>query len=139
MRHLHTALNVEDRVAALIRKQKLLHYPEGTSIAGMSRPTVCHAYANHMPGVLREHSFDQKRKNADQWIRNIHFFDDMQQHYLILCCTEAQAKEFQRAQFLQMDMSFKMVQGKTNVFSISGWNPETHRMSYICIGYVAAS
>lgn len=31
---LHQSLTVEDRVAALLRKQKLLTYPEGSSLAG---------------------------------------------------------------------------------------------------------
>lgn len=35
LRVLHKSLNVEDRVAALIRKHRLLTYPEGTSLAGM--------------------------------------------------------------------------------------------------------
>jgi hypothetical protein len=34
LRALHQSLNVEDRVAALIRKQKILQYPEGSSLAG---------------------------------------------------------------------------------------------------------
>lgn len=35
LRALHSSLNVEDRVSALIRKQRLLHYPQGTDIAGI--------------------------------------------------------------------------------------------------------
>jgi len=31
---LHKSLNIEDKIAALIRKQKLLVYPEGSSLAG---------------------------------------------------------------------------------------------------------
>lgn len=77
--------------------------------------------------MLREYSFDQK-KSDDHWIRDVYFFDSTQQKYLVLCCTDAQAKAFQQAEFLQMDMSFKMVQGNVNVFSISGWNPQTQRM-----------
>lgn len=31
---IHKSLNVEDRITALIRKQRLLAYPEGTALAG---------------------------------------------------------------------------------------------------------
>ncbi len=31
---LHQSLNIEDRIASLIRKQKLLTYPQGSSLAG---------------------------------------------------------------------------------------------------------
>lgn len=37
-------------------------------------------------------------------------------------------KRFTKAQCLEMDLALKMVQGKTNVFSISGWNNDTKRM-----------
>ena len=34
LRNLHQSLNIEDRITALIRKQKLLSFPAGTSLAG---------------------------------------------------------------------------------------------------------
>jgi hypothetical protein len=37
LRALHQSLNVEDRIAALIRKQKTFLYPEGSSLAGKLR------------------------------------------------------------------------------------------------------
>jgi hypothetical protein len=100
-------LNIEDRITSLIRKQRLFHYPEGTDLAG----------------VLREYKFDQTRPYG-QWIRNIHFLDEAATQYIILCCTDAQANFFQEAEFIQIDLSFKMVHGNTNVFSISGWSEE---------------
>lgn len=36
LRALHKTLNVEDKVAALVRKQRLLCYPRGTALAGTS-------------------------------------------------------------------------------------------------------
>jgi hypothetical protein len=33
---LRQALNVKDRMAGLIRKQRLLNYPDGTSLAGIN-------------------------------------------------------------------------------------------------------
>lgn len=34
LRSLHKVLNIKDKVASLIRKERLLHYPARTSIAG---------------------------------------------------------------------------------------------------------
>jgi len=45
---LHQSLNIEDRVAALIRKQKLLTYPEGSSLAGKHESGIFCAYTKHM-------------------------------------------------------------------------------------------
>ena len=73
-------------------------------------------------GILREYSFDRLKDSDRQWIRDVYFFDEC--HFLIICCTYAQAKAFTKVQCIEMDMSFKMVQGKTNVFSISAWNAE---------------
>jgi hypothetical protein len=76
-------------------------------------------------GVLREYRFDRLRDSDEQWIRKIHYFDD--DHYLIICCTYAQAKAFSQIQCIEMDLSFKMVQGSTNLYSITGWNEESKR------------
>ena len=84
-------------------------------------------------GVLREFSIDQHKENTEQWIRAIHNFDD--KHFLIVCCTYAQAKAFQRVECIEMDLSFKMVQGKTNVFSIAGWDENSKRMHILCNAY----
>lgn len=82
--------------------------------------------------MLREFEFD-KRRASGNWIRNVHFFDEMKTQYLIICCTDAQAQEFQNVQMIEMDLSFKMVQGKTNVFSISAWNTTIRRISHLSI------
>ena len=70
LREMHSSLHVEDRVSALIRKQRLLAYPGGTDIAG----------------VLREFEFDQEKKIEEQWIRDVHFFNDNHEHFMIICC-----------------------------------------------------
>ncbi|KAN0068226.1 hypothetical protein V8E54_013796, partial [Elaphomyces granulatus] len=116
LRALHQSLKVEDRVSALIRKQKILQYPEGSSLAG----------------VIRE-CFDQLRSCDEHWIRKIHSFDD--EHLLIICFTYGQAKAFTK-ECLEMDLAFKMVQGKTNVFSISGWNNDTKRINVYCYAFL---
>ena len=84
-------------------------------------------------GVLREFSIDQYKENTEQWIRAIHNFDD--EHFLIVCCTYAQAKAFQRVTCIEMDLSFKMVQGKTNLFSIAGWDENSKRIHSLCHAY----
>jgi len=132
---LHQSLNIEDRIAALIRKQKLLVYPEGSSLAGEYEFTIFHAHAKYMlePGVLREYTFDRLQDSDKQWIHKIHFFDE--DHFLVICCTYAQAKAFVQVQCMEMDLSFKMIQGKTNVFSICGWNEDTKRKLNTCVAY----
>jgi hypothetical protein len=115
---LHASLNIEDHISSLIRKERLLHYHDGTDIAG----------------VLREFDFDQKRP-YDQWIREVFFFDNDFKHYIILCCTDQQANAFQEAQFIQVDLSFKMIQGKANVFNIAGWNEEHQRKLSLPLAY----
>ncbi len=71
------------------------------------------------------YAFDRLRDSDDQWIRKIHFFDE--EHFLVICCTYAQAKAFVQVQCMEMDLSFKMIQGSTNVFSISNWNEDAKR------------
>jgi len=84
------------------------------------------AYAKHMSaGVQREYAFDRLQDSDEQWIRKIHFFDD--ENFLIVCCTYAQAKAFTSVQCLEMDLSFKMVQGTPNVFSLATWNEDVKR------------
>lgn len=70
--------------------------------------------------VLREHDLDRPQPNEEQWLRDVHFYDD--KHYLILCCAFDQAIAFFDAQYIQMDLAFKMVAGDTKVFSIAGWS-----------------
>ena len=36
---------------------------------------------------------------------------------------------------IEIDLSFKMVQGKTNLFSICGWDDDAQRMFIICSVY----
>jgi len=113
LRYIHKSLHIEDKVTALIHKQRLLHYPQGTSLAG----------------VWREYQFDLTKSNDEQWIREVFFFDEQREHYLIICCTYEQAKLFQNVQHLEMDLAFKMVQGQTKVFSISAWNEQARSIS----------
>ena len=110
LRYIHKSLHIDDRVTALIHKQRLLYYPEGTSLAG----------------VWREYQFDLTKHVDDQWIREVYFFDENREHYLIICCTYEQAKLFQRVRHLEMDLAFKMVQGNTKLFTISGWNEQAN-------------
>ena len=41
---LHISLNIEDKIAALIWKQKLLKYPEKSSLADKHMHSICNAY-----------------------------------------------------------------------------------------------
>jgi hypothetical protein len=92
----------------MIHKEKLLKYPYGVTLAG----------------IWREFVFDQAKPSDEQWIREVYFFDEDREHFLIICCTYEQAKLFQKVQFLQMDLAFKMVQGKTKVFSLCSFDEQ---------------
>jgi hypothetical protein len=39
------------------------------------------------------------------------------------------------AKHIEIDLSFKIVQGKINVFSILGWDEDAKRMYSICLAY----
>jgi len=62
----------------------------------------------------------------------VYFFDKEKTQYLI-CCTNTQAQEFHNAETLEMDLSFKMVAGKTSVFSISAWDEKIQRRYIIFV------
>ena len=97
---------------------------------------ICLTYTNFILGVYCEYTFDQLKESDQQWIQDIYFFNDTKEKYLVLCCTYAQAKAFIKARFLQMDLAFKAVKGKTNVFSVAGWNPDIKRKFNIYSVYV---
>ena len=87
-------------------------------------------------GVEREHSFDQFKSKEDQWIRTIYYFDDeVYNYFIVICCTLRQAQALVKATALEIDLSFKMVAGKVNLFSISGWDDDTQRMLAIYDAY----
>jgi hypothetical protein len=120
LRELHDSLHCEDRITALILKQKLLLYPKGLDLAG----------------VLREYEFDQRRNPWEQWIRDVYFFDEDRQQFLIICCTYEQAKLFQAVQYIEMDLAFKMVHGKTNVFTIASYNQNADKINTYVYAYM---
>ena len=65
-------------------------------------------------GVWREYLIDRNLPSEEQFIRHIHSFDE--DHFMIICFTYTQAKEFFRHHCIQMDLAFKMVQGKINLY-----------------------
>lgn len=79
-----------------------------------------------MTAVEREFTKSSCRPSHEQWIRAFQWFNN-KENFIVICCTYAQAKAFRNAHCLEMDLSFKMVQGKTNVFSICGWQKQTKR------------
>ena len=62
----------------------------------------------------------------ERWLRRIIHIDD--EHWLIICCSYAQAMRFTEQNFIQIDVSFKMVQGKIQLFSLAGFDEEVNRM-----------
>jgi hypothetical protein len=112
LRHIHESLHIQDRITAMIHKEKLLRYPHCVTLAG----------------IWREYVVDQAKPSDEQWIRDVHFFDEDRKHFLIIFCTYEQAKLFQKVQFLEMDLAFKIVQGKTKVFLLSSFDEEAKCM-----------
>lgn len=84
----------------------------------------------YFPGVQREFQSDKLKSNDEQWIRDIFFTQD-QKHFIIVCCTALQARAYAKCEHIEMDMSFKMVAGKTNLFSLVGWDPCAKRRFYL--------
>ena len=72
------------------------------------------------PGATRELHLDQERHNEDQWIRAIRFLPNNE--FLIVLCTNNMAKAILSCIHLEMDISFKMVAGTTNLYSLVGWD-----------------
>jgi hypothetical protein len=120
LRDLHPSLLIEDRITALIKKQKLLQYPHGSDLAG----------------VQQEFEFERARQPEDQWIRDIYFFDEEKKYYMIICCSYAQAKAFTTVRHIEMDLAFKTVQGKTMVYSIAAYNPDARRINTYAYVYI---
>ncbi|KAL2816574.1 hypothetical protein BDW59DRAFT_153131 [Aspergillus cavernicola] len=59
-------------------------------------------------------------------------------YYIILCYSDTQANLFQETEFIQINLSFKIVNRKTNVFSISGWCEEHQGISETGIYAISA-
>ncbi|KAI1370044.1 hypothetical protein F4677DRAFT_460196, partial [Hypoxylon crocopeplum] len=114
LRGIHWALNIECTINALIRKERLLQYPAGTALAG----------------VQREFELDQKRSESERWIREISYLGIKKDisRYFVICITQKQASAFRDCAHIQMDLSFKMVHGQTNLYSVVGLNEITHEI-----------
>ena len=86
---------------------------------------------------MREQGIDNIKPREEQWIRRVFYFEDeIENYFLIVCCTLKQAQALIKAQALEMDLSFKMVHGKINLFSISGWDDDSRRRLCICSTYI---
>lgn len=133
---IHPGLYNEDSLGYLIRKQRLLQYPKGMHLAGrVFVPGILPAYAHIMLGVIREQQCDLLRPIAEQCIREIVYLNDAHDEWFILCSTDALLRDLHNAKFVQMDLSFKNVAGKPNIFSIVGWDEVTQRKLCICRPY----
>jgi hypothetical protein len=86
-------------------------------------------------GVIREFKANQLRGLEQRWIRYVGFHDNTEDQFFIVSCSFAQAKAFALIKGVEMDLSFKNVQGAANLFSISGWNEDCNRMLSICLAH----
>lgn len=86
-----------------------------------------------MLGVYREYTIDRYLDHESQWIRDFYWIDSI--HYIIICCTIKQAKAFQQQHHFEIDLSFKMIQGDVNLFSIVSWDDDANCKFSICYTY----
>lgn len=100
---IYLALNNTHVIQSMIRKERILQYPAGSWLAGVQREF----------DLGLNISLDQK------WIRSIEYYNDT--GFVITCCDVQQARAFVRQPMLEMDLSFKMVRGKTNLYSLKCW------------------
>ena len=68
---------------------------------------------------------DELLPREQRWIRDVGQIGSNPDKFYVVCCTYAQAIAFHRMRAVQMDLSFKMVAGKVNTFTIVGWNENT--------------
>lgn len=92
------------------------------------------AYADHiLTGCLREYKLDWHRAPHDPevWWRHVEKFGPQLQWHIIICFTYDQAMGLHdpSVKHLELDLSFKMIQGETNVFSIQSYNKQARRKS----------
>jgi hypothetical protein len=124
---LHDALNIQDTITAFIRRERLIQYPQGTHLQGILFAYTKHMLSLHSVGVIREFHLDREKHPEEQWIRAVRFLDN--EEYLIVLCTQKMAIAMLDCIHLEIDMSFKIVAGATNLFSLVGWDVYTKGMS----------
>ena len=89
---LHASFANMDRFAALIKKQTLLHYPEGREVQG----------------VIREYNLNHAHSES-RYIQRIYADQD---DIMILCFYDAQAEILLDQVSFEVDMSFKRIKTK---------------------------
>jgi hypothetical protein len=73
-------------------------------------------------GALLEFHLEKTHLNAsDRWIREIKVYESGQ--FFVVLCHQNQAKAFQQASILQIDVSYKMMKG-IETLTLSGWNKQ---------------
>lgn len=100
---------------------------------------ICQTRADSLirTGVLREYRVDQHRPPDDpsNWFRTVERFGEDDEGLIIVAFSYNQAMKLHEALHVDMDLSFKMIQGKTNLFSIDGWNDLAKSRSDRCLAY----
>ena len=125
-------------------KTELPSLYENNGYYSTQRDVILQVCAKHIPGlyftnvlgVLREFNLESQRPRDQQWIREVVVDEDK---YFIVCCTYAQATRFLSQKFAEIDLAYKMIQGKPTVFSIVGFDERVQRTYCICLSYVTCS
>ncbi|KAI2466462.1 hypothetical protein F4781DRAFT_434338 [Annulohypoxylon bovei var. microspora] len=83
-----------------------------------------------LAGIQREFELDLKRPEDERWIREICYLGVKKDisRYVVICMTKKQAEAFRDCAHIQMDLSFKMVHGQTNLYSVVGLNEITNEI-----------
>ncbi|RHZ78932.1 hypothetical protein Glove_154g37 [Diversispora epigaea] len=96
---LHLSLNNQSKINYYIEKTRCSQYPFGQNILGVT------------------YEFMKHEMSTDSYIRSIRFLDNGQ--YIILCATKQQLKTIKELTYIEIDMAFKRIHGKTNEWEVS--------------------
>ncbi|RHZ58579.1 hypothetical protein Glove_372g161 [Diversispora epigaea] len=104
---LHPSLNNQSKISYYIEKTRRSQYPFGQNILGVA------------------YEFMKHEMSTDPYIRSIRFLDNGQ--YVVLCATKQQLKAIKELTYIEIDMAFKRIHGKTNEWEVSAYLYHTQK------------
>ncbi|CAG8808004.1 10895_t:CDS:2, partial [Racocetra persica] len=83
-------------------------------------------YRQGILGIV--HNFSKNKNEIHNYIQQLSFFDD--DHIMILCMTKEQAIKLYETKYFQIDLTYKSIQSKINVFELNKYD-ENHQINWI--------
>jgi hypothetical protein len=84
----------------------------------------------------RQYEQKQNLPSNERWIRKIHISDNNPAKFFIICFTNSMAYSLFAQMAIKMDMSFKMVHNKMNIFALAGLNTQIRRKLNLGLTFV---